>query len=143
MPFNIEDPNPPERFFWPESDGEEWVDLKLIDTDTQAEIDRQTMKKVVEYHHPKKANGKPNLRAPMQRFEYETETEPELRERLTVDAMISGWRLIDPQGNEIECTTDAKVRLYHGSMDFNLWVNRCLARMAEVKAERVEDLEKN
>lgn len=141
MPFDIDNLNPPERFYYPDSP-DEWVEFVLLDADAIEEIDAQTVTKKVEYVQPKKKNGKPDFRRPLQRIEYEVIDE-EKRADLMTDAAIHDWHLVKPDGSLIECTTENKLKIVNGSIEFNTWMAECLEIMGERKTEREKELEKN
>ena len=70
-------------------------------------------------------------------------TDQEIFDKELWDYCITGWKGIeDADGQEIECTTENKVRLMGGAPDFAIFVSEKLAEIRENKLND-RDLEKN
>ena len=130
MPFDIDNLNPGCWFDSPFGDGER-VRFRVPDAAALREIDRQTLERRVEYIQPRKANGKPDRRAALQRIEYDEVIDAGLREQLMTDHCIVDWEIKRPDGTPIPCTTENKMRLMQGSIDFGRWMTECLERISE------------
>lgn len=59
------------------------------------------------------------------------------------DAAIVDWKLYDPEGKLIPCTTDNKYKLIKGHMPFLRFCNRSLQILQGVKTEAESKAEKN
>ena len=146
MPINIKDLNPGEWFEYPSDDGYagevEKVKLRAPDLEAIKRIDAQTATKEVEHVQPRKKNGKIDRRQSLQRIEYVV-YDDEKKEALVFDFMIVDWNLKTPEGIDIPCTTENKVKLLLGSREFNRFVTECCETLTEENEKREKDLEKN
>ena len=153
MPFDLKNTNPAERFFYPSyaeamklpEEQREWVDLRLcIGKPLQTILD-QTQKEYVEHVQPRKANGKINKRAALQRIPYTSwidDKSEQLHHELTTDFMIGAWQLFDQDGKKIKCDKANKLKLLE-IPEFDLWVAASLETLADSKTERGGEQEKN
>lgn len=144
MPFDINDLNPGEWFEYPgDTNPPERIKLRFPDNTKLKEINKQTVKTEVEHVQPRKKSGKIDGRRPMQRIEYEVVTDEQLRERLLIDYVIVDWEIRTPAGEAIECTTDNKMKMMFGSVEFNNFVNDCLETLKSEAEKESEDREQN
>ena len=149
MPFDISNTNPAERFYYPNyaeamempEDKREWVELRLCLGQALKDIEAKTVTKKVEHVQPLKKNGKVNLRAALQRIEY-TETNEEKYNELTFDHIICDWRLLDSDGNQIECNLENKLIML-GIFEFDRFVAESLEAMTDADKKSKEDQETN
>jgi len=153
MPFDLKNTNPAERFYYPNyavaidlpTEQKEWVDLRLCIGKPLQNIQDQTQKEYVEHVQPKKENGKINRRAALQRIAYTSwidKNSEQLHHELTTDFMISDWQLIDQNGKKIKCDKANKLKLLE-IPEFDLFVAASLEALADNKAERGGEQEKN
>jgi len=153
MPFNLKDTNPAARFYYPSysaaidlpTEQKEWVDLRLCVGKSLQNILDQTQKEFEKFVQPNKANGKINRRAPLQRIAYTDwidKNSEQLHHELTTDFMISDWQLIDQDGKKIKCNMANKLKLLE-IPEFDLFVAASLEALADNKAERGGEQEKN
>lgn len=152
MPFDIKNLNPPERFYYPDS--EEWVEFVSVSQDVLESINELTVEKKVEHVNPTNKNGKPDKRRPLQRIEYDKIDETR-RDDLIAERSIYAWHLVDNDGNEIPCTDSkysedgelvemgTKTTILRGHVAFNVWMAECLETMNEAKLRLDKDKEKN
>jgi len=147
MPFDLENLNPSAWFTVPdEKTGEpthEKLCLRLPSVDLMDRINKETTKKTVEYRHPLKENGRPDLRKPLQRIEFEEVIDPNKRTNMLWDHIIVDWEIYTPQGERIPCTTENKVLMMKGSSRFASLVNEYMDEMQKAEEEHKKDLEKN
>ena len=120
------------RFFEMEGGGR--VQLKTISVADFKAIQKQTVKKKIDY---KRVDGVPG------RFEYEA-VDQELQNELYWDAVIVGWEyLTDKNGKEIPCTMENKALLMTRSKKFLEFVVESLKALAEDEAVQQEKERKN
>ena len=144
MPFDIKNLNPGEWFDYPgDADPPERVRIRLPDAKTLKEIDALTVKKEVEHVQPRKKNGKIDRRQGLQRIEYEKVIDESKREEMFIDRVITDWNIKTPNGDDIPCTTENKVTMMYGSVEFNSFVNDCLEILGGEKEKQEKDQEKN
>ncbi|NIV11035.1 MAG: hypothetical protein GWN62_07000 [Aliifodinibius sp.] len=119
---------------WFEMEGGGRVHLQLLGTDELEAINKQTIKKQVEY---KRIDGK------AERFEYD-ETDEKLQNELFWDRVIMNWeKLFDRDKNPIECTRANKILLMSRSQKFQKCVFDGLEELRKLDAQRTEEAEKN
>lgn len=144
MPFDITDLNPGAWFEYPgEEDPPERVKLRIPDAATLKRIDAETMERSVEHVQPKKKSGKPDTRAPLQRIVYSKVKDETRREGMLIDYVISDWEIRTPAGDAIPCTTENKIKMMFGSVEFNNFVNEKLEILAGEEVESEKGQEKN
>jgi len=140
MPFDLNNLNPPVRFFWPgDEKGEEWVELRVM-------VDADQLKFVKEVGIDRKQAFKVNpLSKKMERVEYVDANlaKDEAFAYKIFDHTIAAWYLRDPDGAEITCSFDNKVLLMTRSREFRVWVDECLATLEKDQKIRAEKSEKN
>lgn len=122
MPWDLENLNPPCRFFFG-SDGIEWVDLRLASNADRRRIREESVKTRIEY----KVN--PETRR-MERIEY-VEVDEEALNRAANRFAITGWSLVDKKGDPIAFTPENVDRLMGGSREFAEFVANGLRQLAE------------
>jgi len=139
MPFDLDDLNPPAKFFWLDEDGNEtgeWVEFRIAsDEDTDKMRREAGVKLAVEYKRVGK--GGP------QRFDYINTSEENLEKftRLVNIHTIVSWYLLDKNGNEIECTPENRNRFIRESPMFSEWAADCLEKMrADVTIKKEEEV---
>lgn len=142
MPFDLNNLNPPLRFFWPDDPkNEEWVDFRLV-------ADRERLAIIKEVGLDRKVVFKANpLTKAMNRIEYadtSIEKGEEFLHRM-YDLQIVDWNLKTPKPDvkSIPCTKKNKVLLMTGSEKFNKWAEECLETLAATGKKEEEELEKN
>ncbi len=119
---------------WFEMEGGGRVQLRLLSADDFKEIDKQTVKKKVEY---RKVDGTPA------RFDVEA-SDTELRNHLFWDRAIVAWEnIFDRNEAEIPCTSENKILLMSKSIKFAEFVADGFRVMREDGIKRTEESEKN
>jgi len=132
MSFNISNLNPPTRFFYTDSDGNEtgeWVDMKRPSLKESREFRKKATKRRAEYKGA-------------QRFEV-TDFNDDVWDELFWDATIVDWHIKDDHDNDIPCTKENKLLMVMGSPEFLFWMNKCVAKLNEDFAVIQEESEKN
>jgi len=152
MPFDIKNTNPAERFYYPDyatamdmpEAQREWVELRLCIGEPLRQIEDETMEKRVEHVQPRKANGKINRRAAVQRIEYSDfkKDGEKIYQDKTTDFMFSNWQIFDTDGNRIDCTLENKKMMLKIS-DFDLFIGQRIESMMEDKIKLEGDRESN
>jgi len=136
MPFDLKNLNESARFYWPESNKTEWVDLRNIPIGEIRKLRKIAVKKEVEYYRPDNSDERP--------FRYEVENiDDEKFSEYLWDYQISDWHITDPDGNDIPCTLENKMLLMSNSMEFADWVVNCLNQLGEDNKKMQDTLEKN
>lgn len=144
MPFDIENLNPGEWFEYPgDTKLPERVKIRLPDAKTIKDVDAATLKKEVEHVQPRKKSGKIDRRQQLQRIEYEVCKDEDEREKLLIDEIITDWEIKTPDGDDIPCTTENKIKMMYGSVEFNNFVNDKLEYLTDTKAGHDKGEEKN
>lgn len=148
MPIDIENLNPSTKFPYPlpkdgESTGREWVSIRSLAAGKLEEINKQTSTDKSEFIQPKKANGKLDRRASLQRIEYSEITNSALRNELMWDEMIDELHIFDTSGVLIPSTTEMKMKLMEGSASFAMYVADCLEMLIGSEEDEKRELEKN
>lgn len=144
MPFDIHNLNPGEWFEYPgETDPSERVKVRLPEQETVKRIDAETIKKEVEHVQPRKKSGKIDRRQGLQRIEYEVVFDEQKREELLIDHIITDWEIKTPDGEDIPCTKENKIKMMFGSVEFNNFVNECLEILGGEKEQNDRNSEKN
>lgn len=119
---------------WFEMEGGGRVQLRTISVADFKAIQKQTVKKKVDY---KRVEGMPG------RFEYEA-IDQDLQNELYWDAVIVGWEnFTDKNGKEIPCTKENKVLLMSRSKKFLEFVVESLKTLSEDEAAQQEIERKN
>jgi len=119
---------------WFEMEGGGRVQLQSISAETFREIQKQTVKKKVDF---KKIDGTPA------RLEYQ-EVNEDLQNELFWDAVIITWEnFVDGKGNKIPCTKENKILLMTKSAKFSKFVADSLKELSEDDAKQAEASEKN
>lgn len=119
---------------WFEMEGGGRVQLRTITAADFKAIQKQTVKKKVDY---KRVEGAPG------RFEYEV-TDQDLQNELYWDAVIVAWEnLTDKNGKEIPCTKEYKVLLMSRSRKFLDFVVEGLRTLADDETTQAENEQKN
>ena len=119
---------------WFEMEGGGRIQLRTISVADFKAIQKQTVKKKVDY---KKIEGTPG------RFEYEA-VDQDLQNELYWDAVIVGWEnLIDKNEKPIPCTRENKTLLMTRSKKFLEFVVESLKVLAEEEAAQQETERKN
>lgn len=136
MPFDLENANPPARFYWPgDSENEEWVDFRIASDADLVGFRKQCVQETVEYKQFRK-NG------PYQRFVNEVVDFDKLRD-LTNVFCIHGWSLRTPDGTPIPCTEENKKKLMFCSPAFSTWAAQCLEKLRGDMEAKEAAAEKN
>lgn len=147
MPFDLNNLNPSAWFAVPdEKTGEptnEKICLRLPSVNLMDTINKETTKRRVELHHPLKESGKPNVRAPLQRIEFDEVIDPDKRSMMLWDSIIVDWELYTPEGERIPCTAENKVLMMKGSSRFASLVNEFMDEMQKAEEAHKKDLGKN
>lgn len=144
MAFDLENLNPGEWFTYPgDTKPPERVKIRLPDQKAVKVIDKKTLKKEVEHVQPLKKSGKIDRRQQLQRIEYEVCEDEDEREELLIDEIIEDWEIRTPDGEAIECTTENKIKMMYGSVEFNNFVNDKLEYLGGEEEERKKGEEKN
>jgi hypothetical protein len=119
---------------WFEMEGGGRIQLRTISVADFKAIQKQTVRKKVDY---KKIEGTPG------RFEYEA-IDQDLQNELYWDAVIVGWEnLIDKNEKPIPCTRENKTLLMTRSKKFLEFVVESLKVLAEEEAAQQETERKN
>ena len=134
--FDINNLNPTAKFYWPGSKKTEWVELRNIPIAEIRKLRKKTVTKEVEYYKVDNSDEKPF------RYEVEKIDDDRLNEILW-DYQIVNWHILDPDGNEIPCTLENKLKLMGYSTEFADWIIKCLNQLAADEKKRLERLEKN
>lgn len=128
MKFNLDNLNP--GVYFPFEDDEGGVTVRVASADVIRGIDKKTVKKKVQFRRG-------------QRYEID-DTDEEKRSALVWDYAIVDWNgVFDNDGNEIPCTTDNKIKLMNGSVQFSRFIGNCLEQLTEDVEAYDEELEKN
>ena len=148
MPIDIENLNPSTKFPYPlpkngEMASNEWVSLRSLSAGKLEEINKQTTALKSEFVQPKKANGKIDRRANLQRIEYPKIENPILRNELMWDEMIDELHIFDISGILIPSTTEMKVKLMGNSASFAMYIADCLEILTDSEKDEKRELEKN
>ena len=152
MPIDINNLNPSTRFPYPlpkegdtevKAGKEEWVGVRVLSADKIREIDNQTTALKSEMAQPKKASGKIDKRAVLQRVEYRKVINQDLRNEMMWDEMIAEIHIYDAKEALLPSTTKMKVKLMGGSSEFAIYVSECLEILTEDEQDRKKELEKN
>lgn len=140
MPFDLNELNPSVRFNYPDENGREWVDFRLVDDTERERINKELG---IEFKQILKAN-------PLtKKMEWVFDNDSLTREQSkalgneTLNYQISNWNLITNTGEKIECNKENKLKLVYGSPVFSKWVNQCLKSIEKVIVDAEEELEKN
>jgi len=129
MKFDLENLNPGVFFPFNDEDGG-GVEVRLANGLKLDEINKKCSKKKVEFRKGA-------------RHEFIEENE-EKRSELLWDYVIVNWKGIkDLDGNEIACTTENKVKLMRGSVEFATIVGSCIEKLSEEVESKEAVLEKN
>lgn len=149
MPIDIENLNPSTKFPYPllkadmpESE-DEWVSVRSLSVKRLEEIDEKTTKSKSEFIQPKKANGKINKLAALQRIEFTEVINKSLRNELMWDAIIDEIHIKDANGSYIPTTKEIKIKLMSQSSSFAMYIADCLEMLAGNEEEEKRELEKN
>lgn len=138
MPFDLNALNSSTRFYWGDTQ-EEYIDLRVVPEKEFRRMNREMgIKDRVEYV-PNPQTGQ------MHRIEYR-ERNDEALEQLDAavnDYCIAGWRLVTPDGDEIPCTRENKLKLIEGSPEFSSWLNKCLKQLRGDQLKAGESEQKN
>ena len=144
MAFDIDNLNPGEWFEYPgDAVPPERVKLRLPDGETMKRIDKETVTAEVEHVQPRKKNGKIDRRQPLQRIAYDKIKDETKREELMTDHVIADWEIKTPDGKDIPCTLENKIKMMQGSVEFNVFINEKLEVLGTEKDQRDKDQEKN
>lgn len=142
MPFDMKRLTPSAKFFWPgDPTGEEWVEIRLVSNKEKLEM-------IKEVGLDQKSVFKANpFKETIDKIDYvETNVEKGAAfMNLQIDRMIVSWHLktSGPNAKPIPCTTEIKIELYTGSIEFGDWLDECAKELeAKHKAEK-EEKEKN
>lgn len=136
MRFDMDNLNPPTRFYFDDTKQDEgWVDLRVVTAGGVSDVVDQTTKKRVEY----KLN---TATKKMERIEF-TETDDNALVEELWDKGIVDWLLLSTAGNPIPCTKENKIKLMSENPQFNSFVNKGLASLSNYEDVEVEEAEKN
>lgn len=116
--------NPSVRFFWPESDNEEWVDFRVA-----AQEDLVTIRKKLGIKEKAFHVINPETRAVNRVIGSNVEENEEKKQLITdelTDFCITDWSLLAPDGTEIPCTRENKIKFMNKSPVFAKWAADCL-----------------
>ena len=153
MPIDIDNLNPATRFPYPlpkdydadtPNDGpEEWVSIRVLNADKLREIDKLTTAARSMVDQPRKANGKIDRRAALQRIEYREVVNQDLRNELIWDETIDEIHIFDSHGGLIPSTKEMKIKLMGKDATFAMYLGECLEILTEDEKDRKERLIKN
>lgn len=148
MPIDIENLNPSTKFPYPllkdgNEEKDEWVTVRILSAENLEKINKKTTEVKKDFVQPRKANGKIDRRAALQRIEYLETTEPALRNELMWDAVIDEIHIYDTSGNLIPSTTEIKIKLMENSAGFAMYIADCLEILTGDEKEEERELEKN
>jgi len=138
MPFDPSNLNPTKTFVWPHStdEQEEWIELRLVPDDMNRAFFKQ-----IGAQPKSKLVFNPKTHQPSELKDYSlTDRQIEEYSELVWDYSICGWFLITPNGEEIPCTMENKIRFMKESPAFAQWVADCLEEMRE-SVKQVKEIE--
>jgi hypothetical protein len=135
MPFNIQNLNPPVKFYYGRGK-KEWVELRNIPLAEIRKIKKEVVKTEVEYWRPEGSTERP--------FRYEVDnSDTDKLDQMLWDYQIVNWCIKTPSGEDIPCTLENKLLMMGESTEFLEWVLDCLKTLAEDETKRKKDQEKN
>lgn len=136
--FDLENLNPAERYFYPDSP-EEWIELRLTSDDDQKRFFKAAnIKPKKEIYTDKKTRAAQILRD----FE-PTDEQMKIYEEELWDFSIVDWNLVTSKGDSIPCARENKLKMMFGAPKFAMWVRACQENMFE-KLNKIRELtEKN
>ena len=137
--FDLENLNPATKFFWPNSDNKEWVELRIAaDEDLLAMRKRLGIKEKVEYP----VNPETRQVNRVVGTNVDEGRSRAINDELT-DFCIADWLLLDAAGNQIPCTRENKLKLVKGHPPFAKWIVDCLNELRTGEAAQSEAETKN
>ena len=141
MPFDIlneQNLNPSVRFYFEDSE-DEWVELKLASEQDNKEL----FKRVGIKSEKKLVYNKSERQMQYVRDIDASDSQQDKFNEEVWDFSIYNWNLVTPDGKEIECTRENKVKLMRKSPKFASWIGDCLEKMREglpkVKTEEIKN----
>ncbi len=149
MSFDLDDLNPPKRFFWPDSEKvdpetgavshDEWVDLRLAsDEDIRAFRRKTGIKEKIEHV----VNPETRAVNRVVGSNFDEDKARRLGDEVT-DFCISDWRVVSRDNAEIPCTRENKLKLVNGSPVFAKFIEECLNSLRENLKAQVDAELKN
>lgn len=139
MPISLSNLNKVTRFNFPNEEGEEWVELRLVSSEKMDEF-------------RKKINVKPKSKYVVNTISKKMEVvqdvdipEEKINEfnDMCIDYQIANWNLEEPDGKEIPCTLQNKKLLMGGEPVFDAWVNSRLRKLQgdldELRGEEIKN----
>lgn len=139
MPIDFNTLDAPVRFYWPEDpEGKEWIELRLLDRhETTSLFKKANIKQTAEF----KVNPQTKQ---LERVTYlESDLEKDIAfSDLMLDATITNWNFIKPDGEAIPCTKENKIKIVNAP-HIRTWIDDCIATMKEGEKKKKEDEEKN
>jgi len=139
MPFDLKNLNPPVRFYWPDSENKEWVELRRLTDQDRLKFIRET-RNLRKHEFVLNPDSKR-----MERVSYvDTDLDEEVafQDKVT-DHMIVNWNFCEADGTEIPCSKENKLLMMNGSEVFKTWIMKCIETMEKDIKERKESEEKN
>lgn len=139
MSFNLSNLNAATRFNYPDEEGAEWVELRLVSSEKMDEF-------------RKKINVKPKSKYVVNTISKKMEVvqdvdipEEKINEfnDMCIDYQIADWNLEEPSGKEIPCTLQNKKLLMGGEPVFDAWVNARLRKLQGNIADINGEIQKN
>lgn len=139
MSFNLKNLNKATRFNYPDAEGDEWVELRLVSAEKMDEFRKELKIK------PKSkyiVNTLSKRMETVQDIDIPDEKIAALGD-LYIDYQISAWNLVEPDGEEIPCTLENKKILMSGEPMFNAWVtarlNKLQGDIAEIENGEIKN----
>lgn len=133
MPISLKSLNKPVRFNYPDEDGEEWVELRLVSGEKMDEIRKnigiKVKSKIVANTITKKMEAMPDIDIPDNKISEFND--------LCLDYQMPAWNIAEPDGSEIPCTLENKKLLMGGEPVFAAWVNAKLKTL-QGKIDEIE-----
>lgn len=125
MSISLKNLNKATRFNYPDSEGEEWVELRLVSAEKMDEFRKELKIKPKSKYIVNTLSKKMET---VQDIDIPDEKIAALGD-LYIDYQISNWNLVEPDGEEIPCTLENKKILMNGEPMFNAWVTARLNKL--------------